>query len=182
MRARRPAVLRRLHAIDARRLQERRSWVVSFSILRPFGPRCETAMLRAGALVPREPRLARHDVLLEVVEFAVQPVCDIYRVAISPEMRSKSKTRPPTTSSPGDDARRWREGAAAPRDAAISTLACRQLTHVIVGCVLGSKPMPHSQHRPSSTSSRGMSMVSAMGVDARRWRLGAAAAHRLFVV
>ena len=35
---RRPAVLRRLHAIDARRLRERRSWVVSFSILRPFGP------------------------------------------------------------------------------------------------------------------------------------------------
>ena len=32
------AVLWRLHAIDARRLQERRSWVVSFSILRPFGP------------------------------------------------------------------------------------------------------------------------------------------------
>ena len=35
---RRPAVLRRLHAIDARRLQERRSWVVSFSNSRPFGP------------------------------------------------------------------------------------------------------------------------------------------------
>ena len=32
------AVLWRLHAIDARRLQERRSWAVSFSILRPFGP------------------------------------------------------------------------------------------------------------------------------------------------
>jgi hypothetical protein len=32
------AVLWRRHAIDARRLQERRSWVVSFSILRPFGP------------------------------------------------------------------------------------------------------------------------------------------------
>ena len=48
VRTRRPAVLRRLHAIDARRLQERRSWVVSFSILRPFGPRRETAMLRAG--------------------------------------------------------------------------------------------------------------------------------------
>jgi len=45
---RRPAVLRRLHAIDARRLQERRSWVVSFSILRPFGPSRATAMIRAG--------------------------------------------------------------------------------------------------------------------------------------
>ena len=30
VRSRRPAVLRCLHAIDARRLQERRSWVVSF--------------------------------------------------------------------------------------------------------------------------------------------------------
>ena len=39
VRSRRPAVLRCLHAIDARRLQEGRSWVVSFSILRPFGPR-----------------------------------------------------------------------------------------------------------------------------------------------
>ena len=37
--SRRPAVLRRLHAIDARRLRESRRWVVSFSILRPFGPR-----------------------------------------------------------------------------------------------------------------------------------------------
>ena len=36
--SRRPAVLRRLHAIDARRLRESRRWVVSFSILRPFGP------------------------------------------------------------------------------------------------------------------------------------------------
>ena len=31
-------MLRCLHAVDARRLQERRSWVVLFSILRPFGP------------------------------------------------------------------------------------------------------------------------------------------------
>ena len=50
VRSRRPAVLRRLHAIDARRLQETRSWVVSFSILRPFGPSRATATPRAGAL------------------------------------------------------------------------------------------------------------------------------------
>ena len=37
----------RFHAVDARRLQERRSWVVSFSISRPFGPRRETQ--RPGA-------------------------------------------------------------------------------------------------------------------------------------
>ena len=35
----------------------------------------------------------------------------------SVRMASKSKKKPPTTSSPGDDARRWREGTAAPRDA-----------------------------------------------------------------
>ena len=33
VRTRRPAVLRRLHAIDARRLRESRWWVVAFSIL-----------------------------------------------------------------------------------------------------------------------------------------------------
>ena len=43
--SRHPAVLRRLHAIDARRLRESRRWVVSFSILRPFGPRRETTVL-----------------------------------------------------------------------------------------------------------------------------------------
>ena len=48
VRSRRPAALRCLHAIDARRLQERRSWVVSFSMLRPFGPSRETATPRAG--------------------------------------------------------------------------------------------------------------------------------------
>ncbi len=34
----------------------------------------------------------------------------MYRVAISPEMRSKSKMRPPTTSSDGGESRRWRKG------------------------------------------------------------------------
>ena len=41
-------VLRRLHAIDATRVHQTRSWVVSFLILGPFGPRRVTAMLRAG--------------------------------------------------------------------------------------------------------------------------------------
>ena len=44
----RPVVWRRLHFIQTRRLLERRSWVVSFPISRPFGPRRATAMLRAG--------------------------------------------------------------------------------------------------------------------------------------
>ena len=55
VRSRRPAVLQCLHAIDARRLQERRSWAVSFSILRPFGPSRATATPRAG-LQPAGPR------------------------------------------------------------------------------------------------------------------------------
>ena len=47
VRSRRPAVRRRLHAIDARRLQERRPWVVSFSISRPFGPRRASASIES---------------------------------------------------------------------------------------------------------------------------------------
>ena len=38
VRSRRPAVLRRLQAIDATRVHQTRSWLVSFPILRPFGP------------------------------------------------------------------------------------------------------------------------------------------------
>ena len=40
-------MLWRLHAIDAIRLQERRSWVVCFLILSPFGPRrdCDSRRL-----------------------------------------------------------------------------------------------------------------------------------------
>ena len=39
VRSRRPAVLRRLDAIDATRFHLTMKWVVSFAILRPFGPR-----------------------------------------------------------------------------------------------------------------------------------------------
>ena len=56
-RSRRPAVLRRLHAIDATRVHQTRSWVVSFSIL----GRVETATPRAGAArVLRGHRRARN--------------------------------------------------------------------------------------------------------------------------
>ena len=70
VRSRRPAVLRRLHAIDARRLQERMSWLVSFSILRPFGPSRETTMLRAGrrqGVVRRHAADAAVSLLAEIV-------------------------------------------------------------------------------------------------------------------
>ena len=46
VRSRRPAVLRRLHAIDATRVHQTRSWVVSFSSLRPFGLSREIAPRR----------------------------------------------------------------------------------------------------------------------------------------
>ena len=39
VRSRRPAVLRCLHAVDATRDHLTMKWVVSFLILRPFGPR-----------------------------------------------------------------------------------------------------------------------------------------------
>ena len=45
----RPAVMRRLRAIDARRLYETRSWVFFFSILSRFGP-------RRDGVVPRRTR------------------------------------------------------------------------------------------------------------------------------
>ena len=48
VKSRRPAVLRCLHAIDATRVHQTRSWVVSFSNSRPFGWSRATAMLRAG--------------------------------------------------------------------------------------------------------------------------------------
>ena len=48
----------------------------------------------------------------------------------------------------------------------MSARACKQFTQVIVGCVLGSRPMPHSQHLPSNTSSLGMS-ISAMAHGCR---------------
>ena len=51
VRSRRPAVPQRFHAIDATRIHERRRWVVSFLLKRPFGPR-STEMLRAGDAGP----------------------------------------------------------------------------------------------------------------------------------
>ena len=48
----------------------------------------------------------------------------------SVRMASKSKSKPPATSSPGDESRRWREGTAAPRDAEIAHLGLRLNHHV----------------------------------------------------
>jgi hypothetical protein len=61
-RSRRPAVLRCLHAIDATRIHQTRSWLVFLSNLGPFAPRLETAMLHAGDAGPegaRRPRKGR---------------------------------------------------------------------------------------------------------------------------
>ena len=48
--------LRRFHFLDMSRLRERRSWVVSFSILRPFGPSRETAHFMSRGDSARTPR------------------------------------------------------------------------------------------------------------------------------
>mmetsp|Transcript_8471 Transcript_8471/g.22870 ORF Transcript_8471/g.22870 Transcript_8471/m.22870 type:complete len:143 (+) Transcript_8471:1008-1436(+) len=58
------------------------------------------------------------------------PACDMYRVAISPETRSKSKTKPPTASSDGGESHRWRTISERPRDAAIVLL--EEAGHLLV--------------------------------------------------
>ena len=55
VRSRRPAVLRRLHAIDATRVHRTRSWVFSFLISSAFGSSRATAMLHTGAMARRRP-------------------------------------------------------------------------------------------------------------------------------
>ena len=65
------------------------------------------------------------------VRCASVPVCDVSRHDLA-ETRSKSKKKPPTTSSPGDDVRRWRDGAAAPRDAEIARLGVERRVPVHV--------------------------------------------------
>ena len=69
VRSRRPAVLRSLHAVDATRVRQTRSWVVSFFILRPFGPSRETTMLwratrRVDGVFMRPHRLDAVDVVV----------------------------------------------------------------------------------------------------------------------
>ena len=59
--SRRPVVWGRLHAIFMNRLRERRSWLVSFSNLRPFGPRrgrsgCQRDSGRVDGVFPRQRR------------------------------------------------------------------------------------------------------------------------------
>jgi len=70
VRSRRPAVLQCLHAIDATRVHQTRPWVVSFSILGPFGPRrgavaaCQRVRSRRWRAVDaptRSPRRRRRD-------------------------------------------------------------------------------------------------------------------------
>ena len=55
VRSRRPVVYRRLHAIAATRVHQTRSWVVSLSNLRPFGPH----MLRAAQAHDVHPQAAQ---------------------------------------------------------------------------------------------------------------------------
>ena len=61
VRSRRPAVLRCLHFTDTTRVHQTRSWVVSFSILRPFGPRRATAGRRVERCVASVTLLLRRE-------------------------------------------------------------------------------------------------------------------------
>ena len=54
---------------------------------------------------------------LDVLARVLAPRDDLRGASV--RMASKSKKKPPTTSSDGHESRRWREGAAAPRDAEI---------------------------------------------------------------
>ena len=58
-RSRRPAVLRRLHAVDATRVHLTMKWVVSFSNLTPFGPRRCSAQAHRRAPVLRALQVLR---------------------------------------------------------------------------------------------------------------------------
>ena len=60
-RSRRPVVLWCFHFIQTTRVHQTRSWLVSFSISRQFGPHRATAMLRAGERhrLPGRPLLVR---------------------------------------------------------------------------------------------------------------------------
>ena len=59
VRSRRPAVLRRLHAIDATRVHQTRSWLVSFSTLGRFGPRRDRDAPRRLPRPPGPPEARR---------------------------------------------------------------------------------------------------------------------------
>ena len=61
VRSRRPVVLWCFHFIQTTRVHQTRSWLVSFSISRQFGPHRATAMLRAGERhrLPGRPLLVR---------------------------------------------------------------------------------------------------------------------------
>ena len=55
---------------------------------------------------------------LDVLARVLAPRDDLRGASV--RMASKSKKKPPTTSSDGHKSRRWREGTAAPRDAEIA--------------------------------------------------------------
>ena len=111
MRSPRFEVLRCLHAIDATRLHQTRSWLVSLSNLRPFGPRRATATRRAGL----DERLAEvrvryksqpYNKLLVGPQAKNELVCRIQPDEVPSGVlasRPSTKKRPPCIIAPGDD-------------------------------------------------------------------------------
>ena len=82
VRPRRPVVLWWFHFINTSRLQERMSWLVSFSISRPFGPRCSAQVVlfepqwgSSVASTPWPPQLLRAYVT-EAKRRGLAVICD----------------------------------------------------------------------------------------------------------
>ena len=68
----------------------------------------------------RKPGISRSEGQKWWRQLMSRPLMWDLRVTVTPvRTASKSKKKPPTTSSLEDDARRWREGAAAPRNGEI---------------------------------------------------------------
>ena len=102
-----------------------------------------------------------------------------YRVAISPETRSKSKQRPPTASSAGDESRRWRTIVERPRDAEMySTRARRSPTSDLHPRQTRKTLWKRS---PSATSRRGSGLHQIMRVVTLGWSVFGDPCRRLAV-
>ena len=88
--------------------------------------------------------------------------------------------KPPTTSSPGDDARRWREGAAAPRDGVKpprhrgtprSHSAVQQPHHAYIGKNGTPDLMVQADKAPMKDNVRPVGATKVMGWPARHLRV-----------
>ena len=94
-------------------------------------------------------------------------------------MASNSKNKPPTTSSDGSESRRWREGAAAPRDARFPRRSTRAAAKPVVGLMLesflwrGSRGKPYVWACTSWAGTRSsMKFMNCLGIRKNWLRIG----------